>query len=159
MTTARTAKISRKSISPRTLSEIFNRRISKSGCASIGKSSAELKPHYHSLWIWLLGSVVAGPNPLDPIRIEDNILSHPEGLKAAIASVELCREVGNSAPLRPFAKREVMPDNLKRPGLESFVRNALMSYAHQTCTAKMGSIPCRLSMAISGCMESIPPCC
>jgi choline dehydrogenase len=81
---------------------------------------------------------LTGPNPLDPIRIEDNILSHPEDLKAAIACVELCREIGNSAPLRPFAKREVMPGNLKGPDLENFVRDALMSYAHQTCTAKMG---------------------
>jgi len=31
-----------------------------------------------------------------------------------------------------------MPGNLKGPDLENFVRDALMSYAHQTCTAKMG---------------------
>jgi choline dehydrogenase len=81
---------------------------------------------------------LTGPTPLDHIRIEDNMLSHPEDLKAAIACVELCREIGNSAPLRPFVKREVMPGNLKGPDLENFVRDALMSYAHQTCTAKMG---------------------
>jgi choline dehydrogenase len=66
------------------------------------------------------------------------MLSHPEDVKAAIACVELCREIGNSAPLRSFAKREVMPADLKGPDLENFVRNALISYAHQTCTAKMG---------------------
>jgi choline dehydrogenase len=66
------------------------------------------------------------------------MLSHPDDLKAAIGCVELCREIGNSAPLRPFAKREVMPGNLKGSDLENFVRDALMSYAHQTCTAKMG---------------------
>ena len=81
---------------------------------------------------------LTGPTPLDRIRIEDNILSHPEDLKVAIACVELCREIGNSAPLRPFVKREVMPGNLKGPDLENFVRDASMSYAHQTCTAKMG---------------------
>lgn len=43
--------------------------------------------------------------------------------------MELCREVGNSAPLRPFVKREVMPGNLKGAELEGFIR---------TCTAKMG---------------------
>src|SRR5215472_3924400 len=101
----------------------------------------------HSSWT-LSGSVarpkrrlqirLTGPAPLDPIRIEDNMLSHPEDLKAAIACVELCREIGNSAPLRPFAKREVMPGNLKGLDLENFVRDALISYAHQTCTAKMG---------------------
>jgi choline dehydrogenase len=81
---------------------------------------------------------LTGPTPLDPIRIEDNMLSHPDDLKAAIACVELCREIGNSAPLRPFARREVMPGNLKGSDLENFVRDELTSYAHQTCTAKMG---------------------
>jgi choline dehydrogenase len=81
---------------------------------------------------------LTGPTPLDPIRIEDNMLSHPEDLRAAIASVELCREIGNSAPLRLFAKREVMPGNMKGPDLEDFVRDGLMGYAHQTSTAKMG---------------------
>ena len=71
----------------------------------------------------LLGGVVrpksrgrirlTGPNPLDPVQIEGNHLSHPDDLKAAIALVELCREIGNSDALRPFTKREVMPGNLK----------------------------------------------
>jgi choline dehydrogenase len=38
----------------------------------------------------------------------------------------------------PFVKREVMPGNLKGRELENFVRDAAMSYWHQTCTAKMG---------------------
>jgi choline dehydrogenase len=72
------------------------------------------------------------------VQIEANLLSHPDDLKAAIDCVELCREIGNSAALRPFVKREVMPGNLKGAELESFVRDATMSYWHQTCTAKMG---------------------
>jgi choline dehydrogenase-like flavoprotein len=40
---------------------------------------------------------LTGPNPDDPIRIDANTLSHPDDLKAAVASVELCREIGNSA--------------------------------------------------------------
>ena len=96
----------------------------------------------------LLGSVarpksrgrirLTGPNPTDPIQIEENALSHPDDLEAAIACVELCREIGNSPPLRPFVKREVMPGNLKKGGLESFIRDAASTYWHQTCTAKMG---------------------
>jgi len=39
---------------------------------------------------------LSGPNPQDPIRIEANTLSHPDDLEAAIACVELCREIGNS---------------------------------------------------------------
>src|SRR5260370_28422767 len=81
---------------------------------------------------------LTGSNPLDPIRSEDNSLSHQDDMKAAKACVELCREIGNSAPLRPFVKREVMPGNLKGAALEDFIRDAAITYYHQTCTAKMG---------------------
>src|SRR5262249_45921485 len=77
-------------------------------------------------------------NPLDPVQIEANYLSHPDDLKAAIALVGLCREIGNSAALRPFTKREVMPGNVKGAELEHFIRDAAVTYWHQTCTAKMG---------------------
>ena len=96
----------------------------------------------------LLGSVVrpksrgrirlTGPRADDPIQIEANTLSHPDDLKGAIACVELCREVGNSLPLRPYTKREVMPGTLRGPSLEDFIRDAAATYHHQTCTAKMG---------------------
>jgi hypothetical protein len=93
-----------------------------------------------------------GPNPLDPIQIEANFLSHPDDMKAAIACVKLCREIGNSAPLRPFTKREVMPGNLKDGELENFIRDAAVTYWHQTCTAKMG----RDSMSVvDGNLESL----
>ena len=81
---------------------------------------------------------LTGPNPEDPIQIEANTLSHPDDLKAALACVELCREIGNSAPLRAYSKREVMPGNLKGAELEDFIRDAAGPYYHQTCTAKMG---------------------
>ncbi len=81
---------------------------------------------------------LTGPDPGDPVQIEVNFLSHPDDLQTAIACVELCREIGNSAALRSFAKREVMPGNLCGAELEDFVRNAASSYWHQTCTAKMG---------------------
>ncbi len=81
---------------------------------------------------------LSGPNPNDPVLIEANTLAHPADLKAAIACVNLCREIGNSASLRPFVKREVMPGNLKGAALEDFVREGAITYWHQTCTAKMG---------------------
>jgi choline dehydrogenase len=96
----------------------------------------------------LLGGVVrpksrghiclTGPDPADAVQIQPNMLSHPDDLKAAIAGVQLCREVGNSAALRPFTKREAMPGNLKGAELEHFIRAAASTYWHQTCTAKMG---------------------
>jgi choline dehydrogenase len=81
---------------------------------------------------------LTGLNPDDPIQIQANTLSHPGDIKAAVACVELCREIGNSAALRPFTKREVMPGNLRGAPLEDFIRDAASTYHHQTCTAKMG---------------------
>src|SRR5215469_336624 len=81
---------------------------------------------------------LTGPDPLDPVQIEANYLCDPDDLKAAIACVELCREIGNSTALRPFVKREVMPGNLKDTELENFVRNGIMTMWHQACTAGLG---------------------
>jgi choline dehydrogenase len=81
---------------------------------------------------------LTGSSPDDPILIESNTLSEPEDMRSAVACVEMCREIGNSAQLRPFVKREVMPGNLKGAELENFIRNAATSYWHATCTAKMG---------------------
>src|SRR4030081_3547806 len=81
---------------------------------------------------------LTGLNPDAPVQIEANTLSHPDDLKAAVACVELCREIDNSAALRPFTKREVMPGNLRGAALEDFIRDAASTYHHQTCTAQMG---------------------
>ena len=81
---------------------------------------------------------LTGRDPTDPIQIEANTLADPEDRKAAIACVELCREIGNSTPLRPFVKREVMPGSLQGTELERFIRDAATSFWHVTCTAKMG---------------------
>ncbi|HEY9618882.1 MAG TPA: GMC family oxidoreductase N-terminal domain-containing protein [Crinalium sp.] len=81
---------------------------------------------------------LTGANPSDPILIDANTLSDADDLKAAIAAVELCREIGNAAPLRPFTRREVMPGNVKGAELERFIRDAATSFWHETCTAKMG---------------------
>src|SRR6202165_973920 len=122
----------------------------QAGLAEFPLSSAETAARFDVPefgWTWC-GAVVrpksrgnirlTGPAPTDPVHIETNMLSHPDDLKAAIACVQLCREIGNSAALSPFAKREVMPGNLKGAELERFVRDAALTYWHQTCTAKMG---------------------
>jgi len=81
---------------------------------------------------------LTGPSPPDPVQIDAKFLCHPDDLKAAIACVGLCREIGNSTALHHFAKREVMPGDLKGAELENFVRDGVTTYWHQTCTAKMG---------------------
>lgn len=81
---------------------------------------------------------LTGPGPDDQVLIEANTLSDPADLKIAIHCVELCREIGNAAPLKGFVKREVMPGSLKGAELERFVRDAATSFWHETGTAKMG---------------------
>jgi choline dehydrogenase len=81
---------------------------------------------------------ITGPNPADPIEIVANTLSAPADINALMRSVELCREIGNSTAMSPFVRREVMPGNLAARPLESFARDAVSTYWHQTCTAKMG---------------------
>jgi choline dehydrogenase len=110
------------------------------------ETAAQFAPPAKS-WTMLAGVVrpksrgrvyLSGPNPDDPVRIEANLLSHPDDIRAARAGVELCREVGNSHALRSFARREVMPGNLKGLELHSFIRNGAISYWHQSGTAAMG---------------------
>lgn len=110
------------------------------------EAAARFKPPAESWTMWCgvvrpksRGRIrLSGPDPLDAVQIETNMLSHPDDMKAAITCSQLGREIGNSAPLAPFAKREVMPGNLKGAELEDFLRDAVISYWHQTCTAKMG---------------------
>lgn len=81
---------------------------------------------------------LTGTDPRDPINIDTNTFGDLDDVKAAMACVELCREIANSAPLRQFVDHEVMPGNLKGHELEEFVRDAAASYWHQSATAKMG---------------------
>jgi choline dehydrogenase len=81
---------------------------------------------------------LTGSNPCDPLLINANTLDHPDDLKAAVACVELCREIGNSTPLSSYSKREVMPGNLKGAELEDYIREGAVTYWHQTGSAKMG---------------------
>jgi choline dehydrogenase len=81
---------------------------------------------------------LTGPDPLDPLVMDNNLLAEPRDIKAAVAVVELCREIGASEPLKPLVKRAVAPGDLKGDDLESYIRDAAEIYWHQTCTAKMG---------------------
>lgn len=77
-------------------------------------------------------------DPRALVEIHANTLQHPDDVKALRKGVELCRELGNSAAMKPFVKREVLPGPIKGEALDEFIRNGAVSYFHQTCTAKMG---------------------
>ena len=91
------------------------------------------------------GSIhLTGSNPEDQVRINANYLGDPQDLKDLAAGLATAREIGNSAPLRPFTGHEVAPGAINGNELEQFFRNGLVTFWHQSGTAKMG----RDSMAV-----------
>ncbi|MBJ3774579.1 GMC family oxidoreductase [Acuticoccus mangrovi] len=81
---------------------------------------------------------LASADPFAAPRIEANFLGTDTDMAAMLRCVELCRDIGNSAPVAPFVKRELMPGPLKGAAMEDFIRNAAGTYFHESCTAKMG---------------------
>jgi choline dehydrogenase len=81
---------------------------------------------------------LTGADVNDAIRIEANTLSHPDDLRAALATIELGREIANAQSFRPLLKREAMPGKLSPAELEIYLRDSAVTYWHQACTAKMG---------------------
>src|SRR5262249_5589899 len=81
---------------------------------------------------------LTGCDPIDPVAIDANYLGDPDDLRDLAAGVQIAREIGNSAALRPFTGREIAPGSLRGPDLERFFRDGLNTFWHQSCTAKMG---------------------
>lgn len=79
-----------------------------------------------------------GADPLAPLVIDANMMSDPADMDTAVACVQLCRELGNAQAFRPFVRGEAMPGDLERGAFKQFIRDAAVTYWHQSCTAKMG---------------------
>jgi choline dehydrogenase len=77
-------------------------------------------------------------DPNVPARIDAGTLREPDDMTALLRCVELCREIGNAAPMARFNRREVMPGPLGPEDLKSFVRDGAATYWHQSGTARMG---------------------
>jgi choline dehydrogenase len=85
------------------------------------------------------GSIhLTGAKASDPLRVEANYLAEPSDLEDLKVGVQRAREIGNAAALRPYAKREHAPANLSGLALEEYIRNGLVTFWHQSGTAKMG---------------------
>ncbi len=82
--------------------------------------------------------LLSGPDADDAMIIRANTLSHPADLKAAFANIEMCRALGNASAFGKLVKGESMPGNLDHAEMERYLRNAAVTYWHQSCTAKMG---------------------
>jgi choline dehydrogenase len=70
--------------------------------------------------------------------VEANHLAEADDVRALVRGVELSREIGNSAAMKDFVKREVLPGPLSGPALESFVRDAATTFFHPSGTCRMG---------------------
>lgn len=79
-----------------------------------------------------------GSDPIAPVVIDANRMSDPADMTTARACVELCRDLGNARAFRPFVRREAIPGELSQEGVDRFIRDAAVTYWHQSCTAKMG---------------------
>lgn len=77
-------------------------------------------------------------DPSVPMEIEANMMSEPADMATALRCVDLCRQLGNAHAFRPFVRNEAMPGDLQGDAREEFVRDAAVTYWHQSCTAKMG---------------------
>ena len=81
---------------------------------------------------------LTGADPLSEIEIDANMMSNPEDMEAALACVELCRDIGNAKAFQPLVTGEALPGPLKREEMKQFIRESAVTYWHQSCTAKMG---------------------
>lgn len=77
-------------------------------------------------------------DPAVPLAIEANFLSDARDVTTAAACVELCRALGNAQAFRPYVRGEAMPGEVKGAELDRYIREAAVTYWHQSCTAKMG---------------------
>ena len=77
-------------------------------------------------------------DPLTPLAIDANMMSDPVDMEAARTCVKLCRELGNARSFQRFVRGEAMPGDLTGEALDDYIRDAAVTYWHQSCTAKMG---------------------
>ncbi len=99
---------------------------------------------------WALCAGLVGPksrgavrlrsaDPADRPIVDARFLSHPDDVKALAYGIEVSREIGNSAAMSDFVKREVAPGKkLVGKDMENFVRDGATTYFHQAGTCRMG---------------------
>ena len=81
---------------------------------------------------------LASADAKTPARVDARFLSDSADVKALIRGIELCREIGNSSVMKPYAKREVMPGALDAKSMVEFLKNAAGTYFHESGSCKMG---------------------
>ncbi len=78
-------------------------------------------------------------NPADRPIVDARFLSHPDDVRALSYGIQVARDIGNSAAMRDFVKREVAPGKkLSGQELEDFARDGATTYFHEVGTCRMG---------------------
>lgn len=78
-------------------------------------------------------------NSADRPLVDARFLSHPDDVKALALGIAICREIGNSAAMKDFVKREVAPgQKLEGQAMDDFIRDGATTYFHQAGTCRMG---------------------
>lgn len=81
-----------------------------------------------------LASADASVSPV----IDVNYYESDDDVKAMLASIAICREMGASSAFDHLRKREVTPGPLDRTAMIEFLKKAATTYFHPTSTCKMG---------------------
>jgi choline dehydrogenase len=85
------------------------------------------------------GSIhLTGAKASDQLKINPNYLSDPRDLSDLVLGIQRARDIGNAPALRPYTRGEHAPANLNGTAIEEYIRNGLVTFWHQSGTAKMG---------------------
>ena len=105
-------------------------------------------------------------NPADKPILDARLLSNEDDVAALAAGIEVCRELGNSKAMKPFAKREVAPGKkLDKAEMADFIRDGATTYFHEVGTCQMGKDKSAVvdaslgSMACADCELRMPRSC
>ncbi len=83
---------------------------------------------------------LVSPDPRAAVRIRQNFLATDEDWATLRAGVRLVRDIGNTAPLAPFAAREIAPgpDCRSEAEIDAHIRASAITVHHPLGTCKMG---------------------
>ena len=87
--------------------------------------------------------VIRSPDPLQPPSMQPNYLAAEIDRRTTVAGMQAARAIAQTAPMRPFVRREVHPGPAATDdaALLEFARNNGATIFHPSCTCKMGNDP------------------
>ncbi len=109
------------------------------------ENAAHIKMPMHA-WSMALGLnpssrgavTLTGPSANDQVKIDNGYLRDPQDLEDMSEAIEKARRIGNSPAFAPFTKRELLPGTARAKDMQGFIRDGLVTFWHQSGTAKMG---------------------